>query len=219
MLSSAPPSPWGRIFRKQNDDERAAETGYTRARVSVVTVSISCDACSGNIGVGARACPTCGRALSQSDLRALEERFEATNTDYREAKGVVSRSLTIALVAGLLTLAVAAVRLVGAFTMDLGVEGGSVSVVALFDLLVGLVLVACSLAGKHLTARALTVAIAVWLGALVLPFVFGPAQAILHFASPRGVAVALARIAVLIALFRGIQAANAMARLFASGTG
>ena len=40
--------------------------------------------------MGARVCPSCGRALSQGDLRALEERFESTNTDYREAKGVVS---------------------------------------------------------------------------------------------------------------------------------
>ena len=185
----------------------------------VVTVSISCDACNGAIGVGARVCPTCGRAVSKGDLLALEARFEATNTDYREAKGVVSRALTIALVAGLLTLAVAAVRLVGAFTLEPGIEAGYVSLTALFDLLVGLVLIACSLGRKQMTALALKVAIAVWLGALVLPFVFGPAQAILNFASPRGVAVALARIAVLVALFRGVRAANAMARLFEGRAG
>ena len=184
-----------------------------------MTVSISCDACSANIGVGARACPSCGRALSKGDLLALEARFEATNADYRQAKEVAFRSLTIAFVAGLLTLAIATVRLVGAFTLEPGIEGGYVSVAALFDLLVGLVLVACALGRKHMTALALTVAIAVWLGALVLPFAFGPAQAILRFASPSGVAVTLARIAVLIAFVQGIQAANTMARLFAGRTG
>lgn len=184
-----------------------------------MTVSISCDACSGNIGVGARVCPTCGRALSTGDLLALEARFEATNTDYRDAKGVVWRSLTIALVAGLLTLAVAAVRLVGAFTLEPAIEGGSVSVVALLDLLVGLVLVGCSFGRKRRTVLALTVASAVWIGALALPFLVAPAHAILRFASPSGVALALARIAVLVALFQGMQAAKAMARLFAGSTG
>ena len=185
------------------------------ARVAVVTVSISCDACSGNIGVGAHVCPTCGQALSTGDLLALEARFEATNTDYRQAKEVAWRSLTIALVAGLLTLAVAAVRLVGAFTMEPVIEGGSVSVVALLDLLVGFVLVGCSFARKHRTVLALTVAAAVWLGALALPFLVAPAQAILRFASPSGVALALGRMAVLIALFQGVQAAKTMLRLIA----
>jgi len=122
-------------------------------------------------------------------------------------------------VAGLLTLAVATVRLVGASAMHPGIEGGAVSVAALLDLLVGLVLVACSLGRKRMTALALTVATTVWLGALVLPFVFAPAHAIVRFASPSGVASALARIAVLIVLFQGIQAAKAMARLFEGPAG
>lgn len=183
-----------------------------------MTVSIPCASCSQQIRFGKRACSACGRSISSEEATALESRFEAMHSDFRDAKAVVFRGLTAALVAGLLTIAIAGLRVFLTSTAsDPDVEPSSVTP-AIADLLLGLSLVACWFGRGRSPALTSITALLIWFAALATPFVASPALALLGIASPSGVALTLARVAVLVALARGVPAALRM-RHFAASAG
>jgi hypothetical protein len=88
-----------------------------------MTVSIPCASCLQQIRFGQRACPGCSRRVSSEETAALESRFEATHVDFRDAKAVALRGLTAALVAGLMTMTIAGLRVfLTSNTSDTGSE-------------------------------------------------------------------------------------------------
>src|SRR4051812_17244764 len=108
-----------------------------------MTVTIPCASCSQQIRFGQRARPPCSRPLSSDELAALESRFEATHGDFRDAKAVAFRGLTAALVAGLMTVAVAGLRVfLTSNSSETGIESQALPS-AIADLLFALSLVAC----------------------------------------------------------------------------
>ena len=148
--------------------------------------------------------------MNPDERAALEERFAAANSDYRQARGTVARGLTIVLVSGLFSIALAAIRFV------LGVsEPDSITSVAVSigPLLFGAILVTIFIVGRRAPALALAAAAVLWLVALVLPFVVDPSRAVLGLASAGGVALSLARIGVMLVLARALPAALQMRRL------
>lgn len=180
-----------------------------------MTVAIPCASCSREISFGLRACPACGRSLSSDERDALESRFEATHVDYRDAKIAVFRGLAAALVAGLLTIAFASLRLYLAADSESGFTSASARS-AITDLVAGLVLTASWFGRTRIPISALGVAVLIWSASLVLPFMASPAETILRIASPGGLALTLGRLAVLLILVRGVTASFQMRRLRAS---
>ena len=181
-----------------------------------MTVSIPCASCSQQIRFGQRACPACSRPVSSDETAALESRFEATHVDFRDAKAVVLRGLTAALVAGLMTMAIAGLRVfLTSNSSETGIESPPLTS-AIGDLLLGLSLVACWLGRRRVPAVASITALLIWSASLVAPFLASPALAVLGIASPVGLALTLARLAVLIVLARGVPAALQVRRFVAS---
>lgn len=183
-----------------------------------MTVSIPCASCSQQIRFGQRACAACGRAVSSDETSALESRFEATHVDFRDAKAVVLRGLSAALVAGLLTVAIAGLRL---FLTSTATEPGSESspiTPAIADLLLGLFLVGCWIGRHRSPALASIAALLIWAASLAAPFLASPALALLGIASPTGLALTLARVAVLLVLARGVPAALRMRKFVESAS-
>jgi hypothetical protein len=181
-----------------------------------MTVSIPCASCSQQIRFGERVCPACGRPVSSDESAALESRFEATHVDFRDAKAFVLRGLTAALVAGLITVAIAGLRV---FLLLDSSETGIASpspTFAVVDLLLGLALVACWFGRRRFPALASITAFLIWCASLVAPFLVSPALAVLGIASPTGLALALARLAVLLVLARAVPAALQVRRFVAS---
>lgn len=154
--------------------------------------------------------------MSSEETVALESRFEATHVDFRDAKAVVLRGLTAALVAGLMTMSIAGLRVfLTSSTSDTGSESPPLAH-AIADLLLGLSLVACWLGRRRLPALASITALLIWSASLLAPFLASPALAVLGIASPSGVALTLARLAVLVLLARGVPAALQLRRFVAS---
>jgi hypothetical protein len=181
-----------------------------------MTVSIPCASCSQQITFGQHVCPACGRSVSSDETAALESRFEATHGDFRDAKTVVLRGLTAALAAGSITVAIAGLRV---FLMLDSSETGIASpspTFAIADLLLGLALVACWFGRRRFPTLASITALLIWSASLVAPFLVSPALAVLGIASPTGVALALARLAVLVVLARAVPAALQVRRFIAS---
>jgi hypothetical protein len=87
---------------------------------------------------------------------------------------------------------------------------------AIADLLLGLALVACWVGRRRYPALASITALLIWCASLVTPFLVSPALAVLGIASPTGLALALARLAVLVVLAGGVPAALQVRRLVAS---
>jgi hypothetical protein len=180
-----------------------------------MTVSIPCASCSEQIRFGQRACPACRRPVSSDEANALESRFEATHLDFRDAKAVVLRGLTAALVAGLLTMTIAGLRVCLASSSELGFEAAPLAP-AVADFFLGLSLVACWLGRRRFPALACIIALLLWAASLVAPFLASPALAILGIASPTGLAFTLVHLAVLLVLAHGVSAALEMRRFIAS---
>jgi hypothetical protein len=181
-----------------------------------MTVSIPCASCSQSITFGQRVCPACSRPVSSDETAALESRFEATHGDFRDAKAVVLRGLTAALVAGLITVAIAGLRVfLTISSSEPGIESPPLTF-AIADLLLGLALVACWFGHHRFPALASIAAFLIWSASLVAPFLVSPALAVLGIASPTGLALALARLAVLVVLARGVPAALQVRRFVAS---
>jgi hypothetical protein len=172
-----------------------------------MTVSITCASCSQPIRFGQRACSACSRRVSSEETAALESRFEAMHVDFRDAKAVVFRGLIAALVAGLMTMTIAGLRvLLTSDTSDTGTASPPLAP-AIADLLLGLSLVACWLGRRRFPALASITALLIWSASLLAPFFASPALAVLGIASPAGVALTLARLAVLVLLARSVPAA------------
>jgi hypothetical protein len=183
--------------------------GGTLARA--MTVSIPCASCSQQ-----RACPACSRPVSSDETAALESRFEATHVDFRDAKAVVLRGLTAALVAGLITMAIAGLRvLLTSNSSETGIEAPPLTA-AVADLLFGLSLIACWIGRHRFPALASITALLIWSASLLAPFLASPALAVLGIASPTGIALTLARLAVLGVLARGVPASLQLRRFVAS---
>jgi hypothetical protein len=179
-----------------------------------MAVAIPCAGCTQPVRLKDLNCRSCGRQLTPGEREVLQARFEETNADYRDAKATVGRSLTVSLVAGLLTLVFASVRMLllrhaGSTVIDPLSLG-----TALLDSIVGWVLVACFFFGKRAPAATLWVATGAAHIALVVPyFLAGPARAMLHFISPGNFALTLARVGALILLIQGLSAALVMKKL------
>ena len=180
-------------------------------------VSIPCTGCSAPVGVTDVACGKCGRKLTRTERVALEARFEATNVDFRNAKTAVNQALIISLVVGLLTCVFGAVRLIASSASD--PEAPPAASGMPLDLVFGLGLIGCFVAGRRAPVAAIGLALALWIIALVLPFLEAPASAVLAFASPGGVVRTLARVAVLIGLVRGLAGGISMRRLLSARPG
>ncbi len=177
-----------------------------------MTVSIPCSSYSHAIAVGAGTCVGCGHQVTSEERAALEARLAASNVEYRKAKSVVRRALTVALVTGLLMLALAGVYFLGAVSAELEDGDAAVSIPIVLQALVGIALVAVFVAGNRLPILVAPAAV-LWLATLAVPFILAPGTALLGLASPGGVAVNLARIGVLMMLLHAIPAALRMKRL------
>ncbi len=71
----------------------------------VATVTVPCDSCSASVGIGDDFCPSCGVEVSADLKRALQERWEATDSSAAErAKHIRSASHMIAILAALFVL-------------------------------------------------------------------------------------------------------------------
>jgi hypothetical protein len=71
----------------------------------VAKVSVPCDSCSANVGIGDDFCPSCGAEVSADLKRALHERWEASDSSAAErAKHIRSASHMIAILAALFVL-------------------------------------------------------------------------------------------------------------------
>ena len=179
-------------------------------------VSIPCTGCSAPVGVTDVACAKCGRTLTRAERVALESRFEASNVDFRNAKAAVNRALIISLVFGLLTCVVGAVRLIASLAS--GPEALPAPSWMPLDLVLGFSLIGCSIAGRWTPASAIALALALWVIA-ILPFLDAPALAVLAFASPSGVVLTLARVAMLIGLLQGLSGTISMRKLLSARPG
>ena len=183
-----------------------------------MTVSITCASRSQPIRFGQRACSACSRRLSSEETAALESRFEAMHVDFRDAKTLVLRGLAAALVAGLMTMTIAGLRvLLTSDASDTGTASPPLAP-AIADLLLGFSLVACWLGRRRFPALASISALLIWCASLLAPFLASPALAVLGIASPAGVALTLARLAVLLLLARGVPAALQL-RVFVASAG
>lgn len=178
-----------------------------------MTVAIPCTACAQNVPFGSRACPTCGHPLSSDERAALEARFEAMNADYREAKMLAFRGLAAALVAGLMTVTIAGIRVM--LTSDANV---AISPMSWISVAAGLALVAVWFVRHRVPTLALAVALAIWSGTLALPLLLAPAAVLLGLASAGGVALTLARFAVFLLLVRGLAASIQIGRMLGKQT-
>lgn len=179
-------------------------------------VSIPCPSCAQPIRFGQLACLACRRRLSSEEAAALESRFEATHVDFGEAKSLVHRGLTAALVAGSMTVMLALLRALLVGDASPPSSEPSPRAVAIADLLLGLLLVACGLGRRRFPALASVTALLIWAGSFLAPFVASPASAFLGMVSPLGIALTLARVAVLFLLARGVHAAFRMRRFAAT---
>lgn len=177
-------------------------------------VAIPCAACSATVALGSQSCAACGRRLSADERAALEARFEATSLDFRDAKTTFVRALAIALAAGLMTIAIHSMRLLTVISdPDLSASHAWGSAAGLAS---GVALVGCWFAKHHAPISAVAAAAIIWLTLLLLPLVLAPIETLFRMASAGGVALNLARLAVLIMLVRGIQASTQMRRLLLS---
>jgi hypothetical protein len=118
-------------------------------------------------------------------------------------------------VAGLLTMMVAGLRVfLTSGPSDTGAESPPLAPV-IADLLLGLSLVVCWLGRHRFPAVASITALLIWSASFLAPFLVSPALAVLGIASPAGLALTLARLAVLILLARGVPAALQLRRFVA----
>jgi hypothetical protein len=177
---------------------------------SNVGVSVPCSTCGAPVEVQQVRC-ACGRFVTREVQDALERRFEASNAEYAEAKGTAVKALAVALVVGLFTIAIGIVRYAAAMSTEIHDEVRIAE--PLIEVAGGVVLVVAWFYGKREPLPFLVIAIAQSLVSFVTPFVVAKASALLQFASPLGVAVTLARVGVLLLLFRGVSAASRQRRL------
>ncbi|HET7543886.1 MAG TPA: hypothetical protein VFK05_28640 [Polyangiaceae bacterium] len=171
-----------------------------------MTVSIPCEKCARPIGLAESACLGCGRPVTRDERAALEERFAATNSDYRDARTTVARALTVSLVSGLLTIAIVAIVFLLA-RMASDVDESAPILETLAPLVAGATMVAMFFVGKHEPILALAVVTTLWFAALAAPFALSPLAGVLAMMSPVGLALALARIGVLLLLLQALPSA------------
>jgi hypothetical protein len=178
-----------------------------------MSVSISCARCSALVRPADAACASCGRQLTSDERTALEARLESSNADYRDARAAVTRALTVALVVGLMTLTLSVLRLVLELASDIDVAATTPIAAVFGDLVVGCILVICFFAGRRFAVPSLAAASTVWFVTLLGSVAVDPSRAILRFASPAGVALALAKLMFLLVLARALPSGLRLKRL------
>lgn len=155
-------------------------------------------------------CGGCGRKPSRDEQAALEDRFAAANADYRMARATVGRALTVVLVSGLLSMALAVIRIAleRAYSEPAPLDTDTVA-----PFLDGAILVALFVVGRRAPMLAVVAASVLWLIGLIVPFVIDPATAALSIASAGGVVLGIARIGVLLMLVQALPSVWSMKRL------
>jgi hypothetical protein len=170
-------------------------------------VTVPCAACSAPVGFPGRVCPSCSAVVPFASRKALEQRLEAADDDFREARTAVRSAATILLLIALLCVAVGLGRYLLEVSSDLASSSDRVGALAglAANVAVGAVLFGCAFAAKRHPLPAVGMGFLVWLLAQVGALIASPISAL-----PIGITgfvVAFLRLAILLLLVRGLLAA------------
>ncbi len=129
-------------------------------------ISVPCGSCTESITFGQRVCASCGAAVSSDARRALDQRLEAADPDFRTLKSNIRTASMILLVVAiahlLFGLATYFVTIVGDLLPPTAAELEAARIELISNLFVSVTMVACFVWARRTPTPALTTALVVW---------------------------------------------------------